>query len=89
MRNERSRGNEYCPIDDSTAGQSTGLENTTQNPRHTAPEGSTQPSHRSEQFPAKTPKHHTTTRYDEIIVADDDAILFELESDPAPGDPDA
>ncbi|GAB7020957.1 hypothetical protein JCM18750_38190 [Halostagnicola bangensis] len=77
-------------VSDSNHDQHTTSDDTTQNTHPhptTRTKDSTSPPNPPKQFPAKTPKHHTTARYDEIIVADDDAILFELES--TPGDPDA
>ncbi|APX98558.1 hypothetical protein SAMN05421809_3566 [Natronorubrum daqingense] len=82
MQNDRSRGNEYCPIDDGTAGRSIGHENTTNktHPRQspdTRAKGRTPHTRPSVEFPAKAPKRQDTTQYDELIVANDDAILFE------------
>lgn len=79
MRNERSRGNEDCPTDDSTAGQPVGHENT--HPHQTVEtriNDGTLCS--SAQFPAETPNSRTTTQYDKILVAGEDAILFEPSS---------
>ncbi len=95
MREDSPRAHNYRAhepgVSDSNHDQHTTSDDTTQkpNPHPTRPtKDSTSPPNPPEQFAAKTPKHHTTARYDEIIVAGDDAILFELESAPR-GDPDA
>ncbi|ADD07173.1 uncharacterized protein Nmag_3624 (plasmid) [Natrialba magadii ATCC 43099] len=67
MRNERSRGNEHCPLDDGIAGQQTGHENSADAPA----------TRRSVEFPAATPTRDPATHYDAIHVAGDDATLFE------------
>lgn len=85
MRNENSRGNEYCPIDDGTVGHSTGHENSPDatitaktHPCRTVgarTRDRTLPARPSEQFPAERPKGPATA-HEEIIVAGDDAVLL-------------
>ncbi|THE64753.1 hypothetical protein D8Y22_11215 [Salinadaptatus halalkaliphilus] len=80
MQYESSRGNEYCPIDDGTAGHPTGQENTPDSipskthPCHTA-DAQTR-DRPSEQFSAERPKGRAI-EHEEIIVAGEGAVILE------------